>query len=232
LKAGSVAAPADECLVLNSTLNTQHSALAVGVFGGTFDPIHYGHLRPAAEARAALALDRLLVMPAARSPFREAPIACDAHRWRMTELGCAEFPGLIPDDRELRRGGLSYAIETLESLRAEYPAAALVLIVGTDAAAGLERWHRWPHHLELAHIVQLSRPGCEAPVPGWARERVCADAAGLRAERAGRFLPFTVSPQRISSTDIRARLAKKESITGLVPEAVRVYIETNHLYGA
>jgi nicotinate-nucleotide adenylyltransferase len=217
---------------LNSKLKTQHSALAVGVFGGTFDPIHYGHLRPAQEAVRQLALAELRFVPAAQPPHRPPPQASAAQRLAMVELAIRGLPALRVDDRELQRGGLSYTVLTLESLRAELGNTPLCLLIGADQFRSFETWHRWQEIPDLAHLVVLNRPGATpGSLPAWAQARACDDFSALRAVPAGRLAFLSVSPQDISATRIRAALARGESVQGLLPEVVLDYIRTNQVYG-
>ena len=223
---------ADECPVLNSALSTKHSTLAVGIFGGTFDPIHYGHLRPAQEAMQKLALAEVRFIPAATPPHRPPPQASAAQRLAMVELAIRGLPGLRADDRELQRGGLSYTVLTLESLRAELGKTPLCLLIGADQFRSFETWYRWQEIPALAHLVVLNRPGTTAGVlPAWARGRECADLQVLREAPAGQLAFLSVSPQDISATRIRTALARGESVQGLLPEAVLDYIRTNQVYG-
>jgi nicotinate-nucleotide adenylyltransferase len=212
--------------------NNSGSRSAVGILGGTFDPIHYGHLRPAQEAFALLPLAELRFVPASAPPLRPSPHASAGQRIAMLRLAIADHPGLVVDDRELRRAGPSYTVDTLESLRAELGATPLCLLIGMDQFHSFERWHRWREILELAHVVVFNRPGAEAgTLPEWARSRQTADFAALSHAPAGRLVFLGVQPQDISATRIRAARARGESIAGLVPEAVREYIEVHNLYG-
>jgi len=204
----------------------------VGVFGGTFDPIHYGHLRPAQEAMQQLALAELRFIPAATPPHRPPPQASAAQRLAMVELAIRDCPGLRVDDRELQRGGLSYTVLTLESLRAELGRTPLCLLIGADQFRSFETWHRWQEIPELAHLVILNRPGTKAgALPAWTRGRESSDLHTLREAPAGRLAFLSVSPQDISATRIRAALARGESVQGLLPEAVLDYIRSNQVYG-
>ena len=204
----------------------------IGVFGGTFDPIHYGHLRPAQEAMQQLALAELRFVPAAQPPHRPSPQASAAQRLAMVELAIRGLPGLRADDRELRRGGLSYTVLTLESLRAELGNTPLCLLIGADQFCSFETWHRWQEIPALAHLVVLNRPGASAgTLPAWARARESAELQELWEAPAGRLAFLTVSPQDISATRIRAALARGESVQGQLPEAVLDYIRTNQIYG-
>lgn len=227
---------ADERPVLNSAPSTQHSALAVGVLGGTFDPIHYGHLRPADEAREKLGLSEVRVIPAARPPHRAEPFAPARERLAMTRLAVKDFSGLAVDERELHREGPSYTVTTLESLRAELgPVAPLCLLLGADAFAGFNTWHRWQEIPALAHLVVMRRldsavTADPASWPEWARPRVARTAQELATVPAGRVIFVDVSPQNISATDLRRRVAQGETIAGLVPPAVEHHIHQHSLY--
>lgn len=216
---------------MNSILKTQHSKLGVGVFGGTFDPIHYGHLRAAQETLQKLTLAEVRFIPAGQPPHRPAPVATSGQRLAMVELAIRGLSGFRVDDRELRRGGPSYTVLTLESLRAELGAAPLCLLIGMDQFHGFESWHRWQDIPELAHIVVLSRPGA-APdtLPAWAQGRVAEDGAGLQQTPAGRLVFLGVSPQDISATRIRAALAQGGPVAGMLPDGVLEYIRVNHIY--
>lgn len=206
----------------------------IGILGGTFDPIHYGHLRPAQEVLRALGLAEVRIIPAANPPHRPPPVASAAQRLRMAELAVAEFPGLRVDDCELRRGGLSYTVLTLESLRGEFGARPLCLLLGLDAFEGIETWHRWQRLPELAHFIVMTRPGwtipAQAALPAWTRDRVTATADDLRRDSAGRIYFQAVTPQNISATRIREAIARGESVDGLVPPPVLEYLRANRIY--
>ena len=213
----------------------------LGIVGGTFDPIHYGHLRLAAEVKLALGLSQVLLIPAGIPPHRPAPVASGADRLAMTELGCAEFAGLSADGREIRHPGPSYTVATLQSLHAEDATRPLALIIGSDAFAGLSSWHRWEQLFTLAHLVVVERPGAlplpEAAPPAlqeqWNR-RLTTDPSRLSRQLAGSIVRQSVIPQPISATGIREALARGASgraeVRGLLPAAVLAYIDRNQLY--
>lgn len=154
----------------------------------------------------------------------------------MARLAAAETPGFTVDDRELRREGPSYTVTTLESLRAELsPAVPLCLLIGADAFAGFNTWHRWQEIPALAHLAVMRRPDSAvtadpASWPDWARPRVARTAKELATAPAGRVIFVDVSPQNISATDLRRRVAQGESIAGLVPPAVEHHIHQHSLY--
>ncbi len=179
-----------------------------------------------------LALAELRLIPAATPPHRPPPQASAAQRLAMAKLAIRGLPGLRVDDRELQRGGLSYSVLTLESLRAELGNTPLCLLIGADQLRSFETWHRWQEIPDLAHLVVLNRPGAmTGDLPDWARARECVDLHLLRELPAGRLAFLSVSPQDISATRIRAALARGESVQGLLPETVLDYIRSNQVYG-
>ncbi len=213
---------------------------ALGILGGTFDPIHYGHLELARETMEALALASVRIIPAGDPPHRAVPVATAGERLAMCELAVAEYHGLAVDAREIDRPGRSYTVDTLQELRLEDPARPLALLMGADAFVGLPNWHRWHEILELAHIVVVARPGIglEGQLPlTLAREwehRYTNDAKGLSNAPAGTFIRQAITPRSVSASTIRATLARGDlaSVRGLLPAAVLAYIERNRLYGS
>lgn len=197
----------------------------VGVFGGTFDPIHYGHLRTAFEVMQALGLDELRFVPAGDPPHRPAPRADAPTRLEWVRAAVANQPGFVVDDREVRRAGPSYSVLTLSELRGEMPDVPMCLIVGMDAFLGIDQWHRWRDLFGLAHVVVAPRPGYELPRTGAVGEllaaRVARDAAELRTAPAGRIYVQPVTQLEISSTELRDLLAAGRDPRYLVPEPVR-----------
>ena len=141
----------------------------IGIFGGTFDPIHFGHLRPAFELSQALKLAEVRFLPAGNPPHRQATLASAEVRLAMVKAAVAGEKRFVVDDREVRRVGASYSVDTLTELRAEFPDRSLCLMLGMDAFLGLPNWHRWRDILDLAHVVVWRRPGWKAsacPRPG------------------------------------------------------------------
>ena len=214
----------------------------LGLLGGTFDPVHYGHLRLADDVQRALSLPEIRMIPAGDPPHRDTPHASAADRLAMLELAQIEFPRLVVDPREIHRKGKSYTVQTLEELRAEDLVRPLIWIVGADALLGLPDWHRWRELFDLAHLVVASRPGVALdPVlpsplqPEW-DARVTTDPARLRTKPAGSILRQDVAPQPISATAIRAALARGAdgiaAVRGLLPDGVLAYIDHNRLYRA
>ncbi|MGH8274722.1 MAG: nicotinate-nucleotide adenylyltransferase [Gammaproteobacteria bacterium] len=206
----------------------------MGVFGGTFDPIHFGHLRSALELREALALDELRFVPCRTPPHRFHPVAAPELRVTMVERAIAGVPGFVLDRRELEREGPSYTADTLAELRRERPGAQLILLLGMDAFLGLAGWHARERLFELAHIAVAHRPGwvlAEGSGPDeWVHGRVVADANAFAAEPVGRVLFIEVTQLEISATAVRLAAAGGGDIRYLVPEVVREFIEETGCY--
>jgi len=207
----------------------------VAVFGGTFDPVHYGHLRSALELVEELDLAQLRLMPSAVPPHREKPACSAEHRAAMVRLAVAGEPRLACDDRELHRAGRSYTYDSLLELREECGwERSLCMVLGCDALLELEGWHRWRELTDLAHVVVIARPGWAIPRQGvmaaWLSDHRGAGAEALRGAAAGRVLIEELRPLDISSTEIRELLASGRSARYLMPEAVLDYIQRNKLY--
>ncbi len=208
----------------------------IGLLGGTFDPIHYGHLRFASEAKATLGLRELRLIPAGNPGHRGGPRASAADRLAMTRLAVREFPELTVDDREVRRRSPSYTVVTLEDLRREVGERPLVWLIGADAFCELHTWVRWHRLFGLAHFLVTPRPGyaLDAAIPpalrpDWEARRT-TDPRRLSAAPAGAILVHPVTPQPISASDLRRRLEKGEDVSGLLPASVLHYIRSHHLY--
>lgn len=204
----------------------------LGVFGGTFDPIHYGHLRLAETAREALGLTRVRLIPAGQ------PVgAGGAHRLAMARLAAADNPAFEVDPAEVEAAQASYTILSLERLRAELgPRRPLVLLLGVDAFLGLPTWRRWTELFDFAHLAVANRPGYSlggAAMPAALAEQVSRRQAApdtLGAAPAGRLVQFAMTPLAISATDIRARCAAGQSLRYLLPPPVVDYISRHQLY--
>lgn len=206
----------------------------VGILGGTFDPVHHGHLRLAIEMAEALDLAEVRLVPLYLPPHREPPTAPAALRLCMLNAGVADTPPLTVDDRELRRARVSYTVESLAELRGDLPGRPLCLILGMDAFAGLEGWQRWREIIGLAHLVVAKRPGSalspSGPLQDVLDRHGVTDPSDLHRREAGCLLIREVPALDISASAIRARIAAGRSPRHLLPDAVLDLIERNSLY--
>jgi nicotinate-nucleotide adenylyltransferase len=204
------------------------------VFGGTFDPVHFGHLRPALEVMEKLGLAEVRMLPSARPPHRGQPRVTAEHRLAMLKLALTGQSRLVADDCELRREGPSYMVDTLETLQQGSPSVPLALIIGQDAANGLDRWHDWRRLFELAHIVVMRRPDAEAcygtPLADEMNGRLAESPSCLHRKAAGCVLPLQITQLDISATTIRGMFARGRSPDFLTPPAVIEYIREHQLY--
>jgi nicotinate-nucleotide adenylyltransferase len=210
-----------------------------GVLGGTFDPVHEGHVAAAEAARRALALDQVLFVPSHRPPHRPAqPRASAFHRFAMVSLAVAGNPGFLASDVELARSGPSYTADTLRWLHeAGYGASQLFFILGTDAFAEIATWRDYPAVLDLAHFVVVARPGqalglMKGQAPDLAaRMRLAVEGARDEAEGppCAVFLVNAATPD-VSSTEIRERAARGASLAGLVTPDVERHVGRHRLY--
>ena len=208
----------------------------IGLFGGTFDPIHYGHLRTAFELLQALKLGQVRFLPAGNPPHRLDPLAPSDLRLQMVRAAVAGQPGFTVDDREIRRSGVSYSIDTLTEMRHEYPERSLCLLLGMDAFLGVPTWHRWSEIFQLCHVVVAHRPGWKAPITGPLGEVMVDRGTGsvrdLHSSPAGRIYVRAVTQLEIASTDLRALIMSGQDLRYLVPEAVRDLIARSGCYAA
>lgn len=196
-------------------------ANSIGIYGGSFDPIHHGHLRSALEVKQQLKLDEVRFLPSGNPPHRERAKVSARHRMAMLDLAVADAPGMVIDSRELERDQPSYTIDTLESVQSEVPQAKLTLIVGMDQFSAFDTWHRWQELLQKIDLAVMERPG----------ESISSSAQQmLQGSLAGRITIIKVTQLDISSSRIRTELADNREIQYLVPRSVRDYIVGNELY--
>lgn len=206
----------------------------MGIVGGTFDPIHIGHLRPALELYQDLGLDELRWIPCGQPPHRDTPGVSSQHRLKMLQLALSGMPQCVIDEREINRQGPSYMVDTLSTLRADYADRGLALILGMDAFNGLPTWHRWLELFDLAHIIVCSRPGAEMPGDGPLME-VLADRQvmsfhKMKQSTHGTVYVHAVTRLSVSATRVRRICRQGKSPRFLMPDNVCHYIEDNGLY--
>lgn len=196
----------------------------IGVFGGTFAPIHNGHIRLALECRERLEFDRIHMIPNGQPPHRGGPGVSSDRRLQWVRMACGSEPGLLVDDREVRRPGASYMIDTLGSIRKDFPEASISLLMGRDSARGFLDWHRWEDFFDLAHLVMVDRPGEVGALPARLSKYFSAHevdlSTGILGATHGRFLNLPIPHLAISSTGIREKLAAGLSLRGLIPQTV------------
>lgn len=202
------------------------------LFGGTFDPVHNGHLHAAEAVLAALGVDEIRLVLSARPSHKDSTGASLAQRWAMLELACADNPALIPDDREMHRQRPSYTVETLEAVHAEAPDEDLAWVIGSDAFALLDTWYRWRDVLKLANLIVLRRPGefpaMSAEMAAYTEAHLVDSLAGCH--KGGIFM-LEDAMQEVSAQAIRADVAAGRAVGHLIPPPVALYIRNNHLYG-
>lgn len=206
----------------------------IGILGGTFDPVHFGHLRPALEAMQALGLDEIRLIPCNVPPHRPQPVASARQRLTMLQAAIAGHAGFVIDERELHRDGPSYTLDTLLSLHADIKGVDLCLLLGMDAFRGLTSWHRWHELIDHCHIVVMTRPGATFPERGELGTFIglhrVLDPAALHMHSTGLLYFQEVSQLEISGTHIRAQLGRREAADFLLPDPVLALIREQDLY--
>lgn len=208
---------------------------AIGIFGGTFDPVHHGHLRLAIECLEGFGLAEVRLIPAHTPPHREAPAATPAQRLKMLQLAVEGTRGLVADDREVRRGGVSYTVDTARSLRGESGGRPLCLIMGMDAFQLLHTWREWTALLDHVHIVVVNRPGSAVElqyreVAEIYSRRSVADFSGLAGKPSGAILKVEIPLLEISAARIRKLVETGQDASFLAPQPVFEYIRREGIY--
>jgi nicotinate-nucleotide adenylyltransferase len=210
----------------------------IGIFGGTFDPVHYGHLRSALEVKDIFGLDEVRLIPCANPPHREQPAVTPDMRLQMLELAINNQSGLKIDTRELDRYKVSdqmpsYMVDTVKSLRQEFKDEPLLLFIGSDAFKHLTGWHQWQRLFDYAHIVVMTRPGFETQqLDDFFKARLAKNSKELAQDTAGKLCFQQVTQLDISATAIRNIIADKLNPGFLLPDAVIEYIKQHQLYEA
>lgn len=222
---------------MNFQENQQRLA-PIGIYGGTFDPIHYGHLRPNLELCEALGMDHVRFIPASIPPHRDEPQTPADKRLEMVALAIESEAKFVLDDREIKRKGASYMVDTLKSLRHDFPEHPLCLLMGMDAFSGIDNWYHWQELLDFAHIVVSQRPDTDFTEPGrwpevirdYYEQHKAVDRQSIQQSLCGKIRLEPVTQLSISATDIRKRLKKQQSIRFLVPDPVINLIKYYNLY--
>lgn len=202
----------------------------IGIFGGTFDPVHYGHLRSALELKELFQLDHIRLIPCASPVHRDEPHATAWQRLEMLNLAIQNQSDFVIDGQELERAGGSYTFHTLTALRATYPTQPLLLFIGSDAFNDLTSWFCWQKLFDLAHIVVITRPNAPLnPLNDFLNARLTSDKSQLK-QLAGQLFFQEITQLAISATAIRGMIAAKQNPRFLLPDAVLDYIIQNQLY--
>jgi len=206
----------------------------VGIFGGTFDPVHHGHLRTAYELKQTFDIERIHFIPASQPPHRSQPEASVELRLKMLEAAVGGEPGCIVDRREIDRDGMSYSIDTARSLREDYPRHALCLLLGMDAFLGLPAWHQWEDLFGLVNVIVARRPGAELPGAGelgrlLEARRIEPDADTVW-HASGQIIIHEVTQLEISATELRNSIRHGVAPKYLVPDAVWDVIQSSGCY--
>jgi nicotinate-nucleotide adenylyltransferase len=221
------------------TCHSSRVTRPIGLLGGTFDPIHNGHLRLAQELAEQLELDTVRVLPTGTPPHRARPAASAEHRLAMARLAIAGNDRFVLDEHEAHKTEPCYMVDTLAALRAEEGNAPIALFIGADAFAALDSWHQWRRLFELAHIAVAHRPGTggghwqadlSADLAAEFAARHTPNCSSLRAAPAGRIVVGTITQLDISASHIRALLAAGRDPRYLLPDSVLDYINSNRLY--
>lgn len=209
----------------------------VGIFGGTFNPIHFGHLRMAQELASVLAMDEVKFIPSANPPHKDNVMVSAEHRSAMVKLAIADNPLFSLDELELNREGSSYTIDTLVSLRESLGQdSSLCLMMGSDAFVNLNTWCRWQELLDYAHIVLVQRPSAEpqeafpTEVEALLRDHYTDQHTDLANENSGGIIIQSITGQDISATGVRGMFGRGESVRHLIHDEVGSYIQRHHLY--
>ncbi len=206
----------------------------IGIYGGTFDPIHFGHLRTVLEVKESLGLSCVRLIPCHRPPHRKQPAASEQQRLQMLQLAVNGEPGFEIDEQELQRPDMSYTVDTLTAIRASHAQTPLCLIMGQDAFANFHRWHRWQTILQLAHLVIMKRPGenalYHARITDIIRQHISTDKQSLHSKLAGHILFQPVTQLDISATRIRQLLHSGNNPRYLLPDVVLQFIKQQKLY--
>jgi nicotinate-nucleotide adenylyltransferase len=203
----------------------------IGIYGGTFNPVHYGHLRTALEMKEIFKLEQMRLIPCHQSPLKQSGATSAQMRLTMLQLAIENEAGLTCDSREIDRGGKSYMVDTLASLRQEFPHEPLVLFIGSDAFAELEKWHQWQKLFDYAHLIVILRPNSpKTQLSGFLQQKLISTADQLHQQVAGKLFFQCVTQLDISATQIRALHKENRSLRFLLPDTIIDYIKQHKLY--
>ena len=218
----------------NSPPYSQNKAPLLGIYGGTFDPIHNAHIHPVQEAANLLGIEQIRLLPCHIPPHKASPNVSGTHRLNMVQLVCDHEPRFVLDNRELQRDKPSYTFDTMQAFRAEFPMHSICFFIGMDSLLSLHKWHRWQELLTLCHLVVAARPGHpwhtpDALVSTFATA-ITRNATDLSTQLSGKIYLAPTQELNISSTMIREKLLKGQNVDTFLPEYILSYIHSHHLY--
>jgi len=206
----------------------------IGLFGGTFDPIHSGHLKIAEQLIDLLDLQCMQFIPNKHPMYRDKPVANAKHRLAMTRIATAHYPKFIVNDVEINRPGPTYTIDTITAIREQIPKQPLCLLIGEDVFASMNGWHDWKKIPDMVHLIIIDRPGVTHPynseIQALFDERKTHDTHSLSKKPGGKIIRHLIDPLTISATKVRKKLKTGEDVSREVPPEVLRYIEQHHLY--
>jgi nicotinate-nucleotide adenylyltransferase len=210
----------------------QHSL--IGIFGGTFDPIHLGHIKIAEQALQTCYLQKVLFIPCYQPHHRTKPIASPTQRLQMVQLAIKDYANFDVDDREIKRQDISFMFDTLQSLRQDYPHDSLCLILGHDSFATLDKWHKWQELINYANLIVINRPNIQIdlsePVKNLLKTNEIFDATKLQTKSHGLIYQLNITPIPISATEIREQLQQQKTPINTLPTKVYEYIIAKKIY--
>jgi len=205
----------------------------IGIYGGTFNPVHYGHLRTALEVNELFDLDDIRLLPCSLPAHRENPSVNAQMRLQMLQLAVKDYPQLQVDSREIDRAGISYMVDTLAEVRAESPGTPIILFMGADAFNGLSGWHQWQALFDYAHIVVMTRPQfIRNKLADFYSDKLVSSRESLNLSVSGKIFFQKVRDLDISATDIRNAFIENKNPSFLLPESIIEYIRAHKLYSA
>ena len=208
--------------------------LPIGILGGTFDPVHLGHMHLAKQIITLLPLQNILLIPCYQSPLKDRPLASAQDRLNMIKIAIKNYPQFLVSDCEIKRGGLSYTIDTLRMLKQTYPNNPLIFIIGVDAFNQFDQWEDRHEILKLAHLLVVNRPGfaptTNIAVTALLQKHQTAHAESLQKQNAGLIYLINIAPLPIAATQIRHLIKHHQSASNLVAKEVWKYINKHKLY--
>ncbi|XPF95856.1 nicotinate-nucleotide adenylyltransferase [Colwellia sp. RE-S-Sl-9] len=226
---------------MNTSENIKDKALKIGILGGTFDPIHKGHIEPAKQVIKQFSLDKVLVIPAHKPPHKNSTNASTEHRVNMAKLVCKKEPFFELDIREIKRSTLSYTIDTLKEIKAEYPTSELYFIMGMDSLLSFTTWYLWQEILQQCHLIVNTRPGYDLSTINNESKKLLATHQYLSSsadittdnnavKKSGYIFLHNCDDVNISSTEIRKNLVNNLDCSQWLPSDIIEYINANQLY--